>query len=45
MEMTLVLATIARRFRLALVSEQPITPRAGVTARPVPGVRLVPRRR
>jgi cytochrome P450 len=45
MEMTLVLATIARRFRLTLVSDQPITPRAGVTARPVPGVRLVPRRR
>ena len=45
MEMTLVLATIARRFRLTLVSEQTITPRAGVTARPVPGVRLVPRRR
>jgi len=45
MEMTLVLATIARRFRLTLGSAQTITPRAGVTARPMPGVRLVPHRR
>ena len=45
MEMTLVLATIARRFRLTLASEQTITPRAGVTARPASGVWLTPRRR
>ena len=45
MEMTLVLATIARRFRLTLVPGQTIAPRAGVTVRPVSGVRMVPRRR
>ncbi|MGE3539821.1 MAG: cytochrome P450 [Candidatus Tectimicrobiota bacterium] len=45
MEMTLVLATIARRFRLALGAAPPSTPRAGVTVRPVPTVRLVPHRR
>jgi cytochrome P450 len=45
MELPLLLATIARRFRLTLVPGQTIAPRAGVTARPVPGVRMVPRRR
>ena len=45
MEMTLVLATIARRFRLALVPGQTVMPRAGVTARPVPRTRMVPLRR
>lgn len=45
LEMPLVLATIARRFRLTLGADQTITPRAGVTTRPVPDVSLVPRRR
>lgn len=45
MEMPLVLATIARRFRLTLGAGPPSTPRAGVTVRPVPDIQLVPRRR
>jgi len=45
MEMPLLLATIARRFRLTLVPGQSVTPRAGVTLRPSAGVRMVPRRR
>ena len=45
MEMTLLLATIARRFRLTLVPGQTVEPRAGVTVRPVPGVRMVVHRR
>ena len=45
MEMPLLLATIARRFRLTLVPGQTVTPRAGVTLRPSAGVRMVPRRR
>jgi cytochrome P450 len=40
MEAVLVLATIARRFRLALEPGQRITPTAYVTARPEPGPRM-----
>jgi cytochrome P450 len=45
LEMTLVLATIARRVRLTLAPGQTITPRAGVTVRPTHGCRMVPHRR
>ncbi len=40
MEATLLLATIARRFRLDLVPRQPIEPMAAVTLRPRFGVRV-----
>jgi cytochrome P450 len=45
MELPLLLATIARRFRLTLVPGQSIATRAGVTARPVPAIQMIPRRR
>jgi cytochrome P450 len=40
MEATLVLATIARRFRMALEPGQRITPTPYVTVRPEPGPRM-----
>jgi cytochrome P450 len=45
MELPLVLATMARRFRLSLVPGQTIAPRAGVTVRPTHGIRMVVHRR
>ncbi len=41
MEAVLVLAAIARRFRLSLVPGQQITPTPYVTLRPVPGIRML----
>jgi cytochrome P450 len=40
MEATLVIATIASRFRLALVPGQTITPHGGVTLRAKPGIQM-----
>ena len=45
MEATLLLATIARRSRLAIASDAPITPRPAITLRPKDGVRVVLRAR
>jgi cytochrome P450 len=41
MEAVLLLATIAQRFRLSLVSGQRITPTPYVTLRPEPGIRML----
>jgi cytochrome P450 len=41
MEATLLLATIAQRFRLALVPDQRVTPTPYVTLRPEPGIRML----
>ena len=41
MEAVLLLATIARRFRLSLVPGQRVTPTPYVTLRPEPGIRMV----
>ena len=41
MEAVLLLATIARRFRLVLVPGQRVTPTTYVTLRPEPGIRMV----
>src|SRR5262245_10896208 len=41
MEAVLLLATIARRFRLVLVPGQQVTPTTYVTLRPEPGIRMV----
>ncbi len=40
MEATLILATIARKFRLRLVSNHPVVPLASITLRPRHGVRV-----
>ncbi len=40
MEATLILATIARKFRLRLVANQPVVPLASITLRPRHGVRV-----
>ena len=40
MESTLILATIARRFRLRLVANHPVVPLASITLRPRHGVRV-----
>jgi len=45
MEAVLVLAAIARRFRLSLVSGQQITPTPYITLRPEPGIRMLAHRR
>jgi cytochrome P450 len=45
MEATLVLATIARRWRLRLVPGHPVEPQAVVTLRPRHGIRMVAERR
>src|SRR5260370_42400256 len=39
MEATLILATIARKFRLRLVADHPVVPLASLTLGPPPGVR------
>jgi cytochrome P450 len=44
-EASLLLATIARRFRLTLAPGQSIGTRAGVSVRPSPRIRMVPQRR
>ncbi len=41
MEATLVLATIARKFRLRLVADHPVVPLASITLRPRHGVRVI----
>ena len=41
MEATLILATIARKFRLRLVADHPVVPLASITLRPRYGVRVV----
>src|SRR3984893_16986031 len=41
MEATLILATIARKFRLRLVANHPVAPLASITLRPRHGVRVV----
>jgi cytochrome P450 len=41
MEATLILATIARKFRLRLVANHPVTPLASITLRPRHGVRVI----
>src|SRR5499427_612913 len=41
MEATLILATIAQKFRLRLVPDQPVVPLASITLRPRYGVRVV----
>lgn len=41
MELTLVLATIARRWRLALVPGHPVAPEPGITLRAKHGIRMV----
>jgi cytochrome P450 len=40
MEATLVLAAVARRFRLALMPGQRVTPTPYVTLRPEPGIHV-----
>jgi cytochrome P450 len=45
MEATLALATIAQRWRLALVPGQSIEPQPKITLRPKGGIRVVPVRR
>jgi len=40
MEATLILATIARKFRLRLVANHPVVPLASITLRPRHGVRV-----
>jgi cytochrome P450 len=40
MEATLILATIARKFRLRLVAGHPVVPLASITLRPRHGVRV-----
>jgi cytochrome P450 len=40
MEATLILATIARKFRLRLVANHPVVPLASITLRPRNGVRV-----
>ena len=40
MEATLILATIARKFRLRLVANHPVAPLASITLRPRHGVRV-----
>jgi cytochrome P450 len=45
MEATLLLAAIARRFRLALASDAPITPQPAITLRPKDGIRVLLRAR
>jgi len=45
MEAVLILATIAQRYRLALVPGQRVTPTPYVTLRPEPGIRMVVTRR
>jgi cytochrome P450 len=41
MEATLILATIARKFRLRLVANHPVVPLASITLRPRHGVRVI----
>jgi len=41
MELVLLLATIARRFRFALVREHPVVPHPALTLRPKHGIRMV----
>ena len=41
MEATLILATIARKFRLRLVANHPVAPLASITLRPRHGVRVI----
>src|SRR5258707_9403945 len=41
MEATLILATIARKFRLRLVANHPVVPLASITLRPRHGVRVM----
>jgi cytochrome P450 len=41
MEATLILATIARKFRLRLAADHPVVPLASITLRPRHGVRVV----
>ena len=43
MEATLVLATVAQRFRLALAPDQVVTVSVALTVRPKDGVRVVVR--
>jgi len=45
MEGIIVLATIAQRWQLRLVPDQPVTPIPLVTLRPRPGIRMTPHRR
>jgi cytochrome P450 len=45
MEAALVLATIARKFRLRLVANHPVAPLASITLRPRHGVRVMLERR
>jgi cytochrome P450 len=40
LEATLIVATIAQRFRLALVPGQRVTPVPSITLRPAPGIRM-----
>jgi len=41
MEAALILATIARKFRLRLVPDHPVVPLASITMRPRHGIRVV----
>ena len=41
MEATLILATIAQKFRIRLVPRHPVTPLASITLRPLHGIRVV----
>jgi len=41
MEATLILATVAQKYRLRLVPNQPVVPLASITLRPRHGVRVV----
>ena len=45
MELVLVLATLAQRWRLALAPGHPVVPRAAITLRPQHGMQMVPRKR
>jgi cytochrome P450 len=45
MEGVLVVATLARKWRLRLVPEQRVEPQPGVTLRPRHGIRMTPERR
>jgi cytochrome P450 len=41
MEATLILATVAQRFRLTLLPGQPVTPLPSITLRPKGGIKVV----
>ena len=45
MEAVLILATMAQRYRLAIVPRQTITPHAALTLRPTPNIQMTPVRR